>query len=156
MELTKHTRPSVPIGANATFGSTVGARAQFNVAQWLPTTTVQLTYTGPSAITWYDRVEAVYPADLDAGVLREFWIPPALGNHVRISNVPAGALLWDVTAVDSPFAVAGQVAGNLLTFDPGATSHERRFRLWTRPEARSTAGVVASTPGELRDRKSVV
>lgn len=135
----------------ATFGSIMGFRSQFNASQWLPTTTVQLLYTRNNDSTWYDRIEAVYPADLDAVVLREFWIPPALGNNARIVNVPAGALLWDVTAADSPFVVAGQVVGNSLTFDPGATTHERRFRLWTRPEAKNTSGVVASAPGELRD-----
>ena len=137
--------------STATFGSSSGLRAQYSTSKWLPTTTVQLTYTRGTETVWYDRVEAAYPADLDAGVLRDFWISPALGNNVRIANVPAGALLWDVTAVDSPFVVAGQVSGSTLTFDPGATTHERRFRLWTRPEAKSTTAVIASTPGLLRD-----
>lgn len=138
-------------GTPATFASASGFRGQFNTSQWLPTTSVQLNYDGPSQNTWYDRLEAVYPADLDAGVLREFWLSSTQGNSVRVSNVPAGALLWDVTDVDSPFVVAGQVSGTTLMFNPGATTHERRFRLWTRAEARNVTRLEASQPGTLRD-----
>jgi len=53
-------------GVEATFASTVGPRSIFGVSGWLPTTTVQMIYNGPRP-TFFDRVEAVYAADLDAG-----------------------------------------------------------------------------------------
>jgi hypothetical protein len=137
-------------GTPATFIAGSGFRSRFDAASWLPNTSIELGYVF-SGDAWFDRIEAVYPLSLDASVVREFWISAGTGNHVQVNNVPAGALVWDITAADSPVVVQGTLAGAQWSFDPDAAARERRFRIWTRPEAVAPFRMEAEDPGSLRN-----
>jgi len=136
--------------AIATFVSSSGWGAKFASGEWRPNTTVQLDYL-LSSNAWIDRVEASYPRLLqaDPGGL-EFWLGAGSGNHVRVSSVPAGGVLWDVTRADSPFVVAGTAGAGVIDFDPGTINGERHYRLWTPALATAPANIATATPGTLR------
>lgn len=133
----------------ASFVSGSSGRTRYTSTSWLPNTSASFNHVAPGT-PWFDRVEATYPMMLNAALVREFWLNASAGNHAQLSGVPAGAMLWDITRVDRPFVVTGSPAGSLLDFDPGASASERRFRLWTRSDARNVVSITRADPGGLR------
>ena len=142
-------------GVQASFLSSSARRAEFSATNWLPSSTIDVQYNLAN-LAWIDRIEAIYPAQLNMNLLRDFWLEPGTGNRVQLVGVPAGAILWDITATDSPVVITGNPVGGTLEFDPAVSSSERRFRVWTRPEASSPVAIRAATPGALRDNPPAV
>jgi hypothetical protein len=136
-------------GQAAVYASAAGRRAVFTASQWLPNTTVQLSYL--SGQTWMDRVEAIYPRALDLSPgAAEFWLPAGSGNRAALRGFTPGMVLWDLTRADSPFVVGGAVNADTLAFDPQAASMERRFRAFAPSQATAPVQITRADPGDLR------